>query len=83
MTIQQIGGIDTDDELNKAKFFFNQTTKGYTYRSVNGYDIDFPAIDSKVVLPELFEREEDWSCCTYFYYGEPTSALSALPVKIV
>lgn len=83
VTIQQIGGIDTDDELNKAKFFFNQTTKGYTYRSVNGYDIDFPAIDSKVVLPELFEREEDWSCCTYFYYGEPTSALSALPVKIV
>lgn len=80
VTVQQIGGIDTDDELNKAKFFFNQTTKGYKYRSVNGYDIDFPSIDSDVVLPELFEREEDWSCCTYFYYGEPMNGLPVLAV---
>lgn len=75
VTVQQIGGIDTDDELNKAKFFYNQTTKGYTYRSVNGYDIDFSSIDGKEVLPELFEREEDWSSCAWFYYDRPESFL--------
>ena len=79
VTVQQIGGIDTDDELNKAKFYYNQTTKGYTYRSVNGYDIDFSAVDGKEVLPELFEREEDWSSCVWFYYNRPESSLSQLP----
>lgn len=81
VTIQQIGGIDTDDESNKARFHFNEITKGYKYRSVNGYDIDFPAIDAKVVLPELFEREDDWSCCTYFYFNNPVNGLPVLPVE--
>lgn len=81
VTVQQIGGIDTNDELNKAKFFFNQTTKGYAYRSVNGNDIDFPSINPEIVMPELFERVEDWSCCTYFYYNKPFSNLPVLPVE--
>ena len=81
VTVQQIGGIDTDDELNKARFYFNEITKGYKYRSVNGYDIDFPSIDPNVVLPELFEREDDWSCCTYFYLDRPANSLPVLPVE--
>lgn len=83
VTIQQIGGIDTDDELNKAKFYFNETTKGYRYRSVNGNDIDFPSVNPDIVLPELFERVDDWSCCTYFYYNRPSNDLPILPVEQV
>ena len=79
--IQQIGGIDTNDELSKAKFHFHQQTMGARYRSVNGYDIDFVAIDPTIVLPELFEREDDWSCCTYFYFDKPQSDLPILPVE--
>ncbi|MBE3141654.1 MAG: DUF2961 domain-containing protein [Thermoplasmata archaeon] len=81
IVIQQIGGIDTNDELNKARFHFNQLTTGYKYRSVNGNDIDFISIDPKVVLPELFERTDDWSCCTYFYYDRPQNDLPILPVE--
>lgn len=83
VTVQQIGGIDTDDELNKAKFYFNETTTGFKYRSVNGNDIDFPSINPQIVMPELFERVEDWSCCTYFYYNKPFSELPFLPVEKV
>ncbi|MEZ3434119.1 MAG: DUF2961 domain-containing protein [Lachnospiraceae bacterium] len=81
VTVQQIGGIDTDDELNKAKFYFNHTTKGYAYRSVKGHDIDFASINAKEVLPELFEREEDWSCCTWFYYDRPENPLPKLSAE--
>lgn len=78
VTVQQIGGIDTNDELNKARFHFNQLTTGFHYRSIKGHDINFPAVDGSVVLPELFEREDDWSCCTWFYYEKPVSCLPAL-----
>ncbi len=81
VTVQQIGGMDTDDELNKAKFHFHQVTTGDTYQSVNGYVIDFPAINPQVVLPELFERQDDWSCCTYFYYDRPENGLKILPAE--
>lgn len=81
VTIQQIGGIDTDDELNKAKFHFNEITKGYRYTSVNGGKIDFPKIDGTNVLPELFEREDDWSCCTYFYYDRAENDLPVLETE--
>lgn len=81
ITIQQIGGIDTDDELNKAKMQFNVDTGKYTYTSVNGNIIDFTAIDPKIVRPELFEREDDWSCCTYFYYNSPVSDLPEYNVQ--
>ena len=75
ITIQQIGGIDTDDELNKALMQFNIATKGYEYISVDGHSIDFIKIDGRIVRPELFERQDDWSCCSYFYYDSPTSKL--------
>ncbi len=81
VTVQQIGGIDTDDERHKAQFHFNELSNGFRYRSVNGCDIDFPAVDPSVVLPELFEREDEWSCCSYFYYDEPENSLPQLAVK--
>jgi hypothetical protein len=81
VTIQQIGGIDTNDELNKARFYFNQIAKGYKYWSVNGREIDFLSIDSDVVMPELFERQDDWSCCSYFYYDKPSNALPQTDVS--
>lgn len=81
ITIQQIGAIDTDDELHKARFYFNEVTKGYQYISVNGNKIDFPSIDGNNVMPELFEREDDWSCCTYFYYEKPENSLPVLPLE--
>lgn len=81
VTIQQIGGIDTDDENNKAKMYFYETMSGYEYESVNGGKINFPKIDGKNVMPELFEREDDWSCCTYFYYNRPENELSVLPIE--
>lgn len=81
VTIQQIGGIDTNDELNKAKFYFYETTTGYEYESVNGGKINFPEIDGKNVMPELFEREDDWSCCTYFYFERPENDLPIIPTQ--
>ena len=75
VTIQQIGGIDTDDELHKSLMQYKKDTKGCVYTSVDGHSIDFKALDPEVVRPELFEREDDWSCCTYFYYAQPVSAL--------
>ena len=81
VTIQQIGGIDTNDEPNKAKFYFYETTTGYEYESVNGGKINFPEIDGKNVMPELFEREDDWSCCTYFYFERPENDLPIIPTQ--
>ena len=81
VTIQQIGGIDTNDELNKSLMQFNIETGKCTYTSVNGNLIDWVSIDPTIVKPELFEREDDWSCCTYFYYDKPTSDLPEYDVN--
>jgi hypothetical protein len=78
VTVQQIGGIDTNDELNKARLHFNTIQKGLQYRSVDGHSIDFSAVDGSIVMPELFERQDDWSCCTYFYYHKASSSLPIL-----
>jgi hypothetical protein len=81
VTVQQIGGIDTNDFDNRARFFFNQIKKGYKIHSIDGYDIDFPVVDDSEVMPLLYDREDDWSCCTYFYYDQPENGLKILPIE--
>ncbi|WP_306568438.1 glycoside hydrolase family 172 protein [Faecalispora jeddahensis] len=81
VTIQQIGGIDTNDFDGKARFHMNQLLYSHEYHSVNGGMIDFPVVKDSPVLPLLFEREEDWSCCTYFYLDHPENGLPVLPVE--
>ena len=36
---------------------------------------DIPMLDGR---PLLFEREDDWSCCTYFYLDSPVNDLPEL-----
>ena len=46
--------------------------------SVDGETVDFTNIPMLDGRPLLFEREDDWSCCTYFYLDKPESALPRL-----
>jgi hypothetical protein len=80
--IQQIGGIDTDDYPHIATFLYNQLKKGHKIMSVDGNDIDFANIPYTQGIPQLFEREDDWSSVAYFYLEKPVSNLPAiLPVE--
>jgi hypothetical protein len=73
VTIQQIGysaGHHTEDLKKKG---------AAVYRAGPGRkQIDF----EKEKFAGLFEREDDWSSCAYFYLDRPTSELSTLvPVE--
>ena len=46
--------------------------------SVDGDPIDFADIPMLNGIPLLFEREDDWSCCTYFYLDKPENNLPEL-----
>lgn len=81
VTVQQIGGFDTDDELNKARYYHHTQDTGHQYQSVDGGDIDVLTIDRSVHLPVLFEREEDWSSCAYFYLNSPVNSLRVQQVE--
>ena len=46
--------------------------------SVDGEVVDFTDIPMLDGRPLLFEREDDWSCCTYFYLDRPENSLPDL-----
>ena len=46
--------------------------------SVDGEPVDFTNIPMLDGRPLLFEREDDWSCCSYFYLDKPMNNLPEL-----
>ena len=77
-TIQQIGGVDRDDYFHHAQLLYKNQMADNQVISVDGEDVDFTNIPMLDGRPLLFEREDDWSCCTYFYLDKPESALPGL-----
>ncbi len=78
VTIQQIGGVDRDDYFHQAQLHFNAKRHGVDIYDVDGNQVDFfniPMLDGR---PLLLEREDDWSCCTYFYLDTPENNLAPL-----
>lgn len=70
VTIQQIGIILPKDVA------WLKEQKAPIYRAGPG----FVAIEKAKIQPfTLFEREDDWSSCTYFYLDKPVSKLPELP----
>ena len=65
-TIQQIGGVDRDDYFHHAQLLYKNKIANNQVISVDGDPIDFADIPMLNGIPLLFEREDDWSCCTYF-----------------
>lgn len=85
--VQQIGAVDTFDlNFGRAELALLQQTKHYSYPSVNGdFETDFihPEDDPEFgqQLPFLFEREDDWCSCAYFYLDKPVNGLPLLPLE--
>jgi len=77
-TIQQIGAVDRDDYFHHAQLFYKTTMSKAAITSVDGEKIDFTDIPMMDGRPLLFEREDDWSCCSYFYLDKPASNLPPL-----
>ncbi len=77
-TIQQIGGVDRDDYFHHAQLLYKNKIANNQVISVDGDPIDFTNIPMLDGRPLLFEREDDWSCCTYFYLDKPMNNLPEL-----
>lgn len=45
---------------------------------MDGEPVDFTNIPMLDGRPLLFEREDDWSCCSYFYLDKPMNNLPEL-----
>ena len=77
-TMQQIGGVDRDDYFHHAQLLYKNKIANNQVISVDGDPIDFADIPMLNGIPLLFEREDDWSCCTYFYLDKPENNLPEL-----
>ncbi|MRM88604.1 DUF2961 domain-containing protein [Faecalicatena contorta] len=77
-TIQQIGGVDRDDYFHHAQLLYKNQAADNRIISVDGEEVDFADIPMLDGRPLLFEREDDWSCCTYFYLDSPVNDLPEL-----
>lgn len=77
-TIQQIGGVDRDDYFHHAQLEYKNKIAKNTVYSVDQEAIDFMDIPMLDGRPLLFEREDDWSCCSYFYLDKPENTLPPL-----
>ncbi len=70
VTVQQIGIITPEDVASIGAL------PGPFYKAEPG----MAEIDKSHVMPyQLFEREDDWSSCAYFYLDRPQNGLAKLP----
>ena len=77
-TIQQIGAVDRDDYFHHAQLLYKNQMANNQVISVDGEPVDFTNIPMLDGRPLLFEREDDWSCCSYFYLDKPMNNLPEL-----
>lgn len=77
-TIQQIGAVDRDDYFHHAQLLYKNQMANNQVISVDGEPVDFTNIPMLDGSPLLFEREDDWSCCSYFYLDKPVNNLPEL-----
>lgn len=76
--IQQIGGVDRDDYFHHAQLLYKNLKAGTQVIDTKGETVDFMNIPMLDGRPLLFEREDDWSCCSYFYLDRPKNNLPEL-----
>lgn len=80
--IQQIGAVDRDDYFHHAQLYYKGEMNNQSLYSVDNEKVNFKDIPMLDGRPLLFEREDDWSCCSYFYLESPESNLPDLmPVQ--